>query len=360
MYNEFYNLQEPPFSLTNDPRFFYSNNLFDEAIKYMNYLVDNRQGFLEITGPVGCGKTLLCRTWIKQLPPNIKSLFFSHPDLSELDFLQEVCLKLNLENKGNTYSEFIRALNEYLLEAYSKNENVVFIFDDAHDISLDLLEAIRLCSNVETEKAKLLQIILVGEPSLDAKLKQRYLRQLDQRIALRFQLAPLKKSEIKDYIDHRLQVAEIKGDIMFTRGAVNMIYNFSHGLPRLINTVCDKALLMGYFFKSRKITSKLVEAGIKNTQGRWQHFPSLFFLSLSRAAVWVIILLLGATIVTTWHFQENLLTWTRKITPTLSVIKVSLLHRLNLPPVDSKPKKNETPAPPVSKQQTEPLKTSKK
>ncbi|MBI5789796.1 MAG: AAA family ATPase [Candidatus Schekmanbacteria bacterium] len=347
MYNDFYGLKENPFSPTIDPRFFFKNQIFEEAIKYMNYMVESRQGFFEITGSGGCGKTLLCKIWMKQLPVSVKTLFFSHPEIAELDFLEEVGEKLGLVNKGNTYSEFIRYLNEYLLKLYKKGENVVFIFDDAQKIPLDLLEAIRLCSNLETEKEKLLQIVLVGSNELDVKLRQKHMRQLDQRIALRYQLTPLKKTELPDYIDMHLQLAGLEGEIIFTKSALRAIYNFSKGIPREINKLCDKILLLGYFFKTRKISAKLVDAAVKTTQGRFKQSPGLFFLSLSRSAVWVILFFLGVSIILSWRFQERIIGWTNKITPTLSVIKVSLLHRLFLPPVVPPPKKE--PGQPATK-----------
>jgi general secretion pathway protein A len=334
MYKQFYNLREAPFSLNTDPRFFYYNEEYRQALKYISYGIKNREGFVEITGQIGTGKTTFCHALINRLGMNTSSIFLPNAYFSELEFLEIIARRLGIDCWGNTQSEILQAIADYLLNEYSAGRNVVLIFDEAQNLSPGLLEQIRLLSNIGSENNRPLQIVLVGQPELETKLQHSILRNLDQRISLRYQIKPLKKKEIEKYIFHRLKVAGYTGGISFTKGALNKIYHFSKGLPRLINIVCDKSLLVGYFFKSRVIDRKIVGAAIRNTQSRWYHFPSLFFYNLSRSAVKVAVMIMVLFLLITWKYQHKLILWTKKVSPSLSVIKAVVLNRLHLPPVE--------------------------
>jgi general secretion pathway protein A len=327
MYKNFYGLKENPFSLTTDPRFFYYNEEYRQFLKYISFGIKNREGFVEIMGDVGSGKTIFCHALINQLGVNTKTIFLPNAYFSELEFLEVIAYKLGIDCSGNTQNETIQAIADRLIEEYNAGKNVVLIFDEAQNLTPSLLEQIRQLSNIATENNKPLQIILVGQPELENKLRHSALKNVDQRISLRYRIKPLKKKEIEKYIFHRLKVAGYTEGISFTKGALNKIYYFSKGVPRLINILCDKSLLVGYFFKTRVINSKVVNAAIKNTQSRWYHFPYLLIYNLSKFAVvsTVAVALLFAVI--TLKYQHKIITWTKKISPSMSLIKTVVLRR---------------------------------
>lgn len=261
MYKEFYHLKEAPFNVTADPEFYFSSSRHAEAFSHLIYGIQNRKGILVITGEIGTGKTTLCRTLLSRLDPQIKTALILNPDFSEIQLLQLIIQDLEIRGDFKNKLALINALNNYLLEQSTRGNNVVVIIDEAQDLKPRQLEQIRLLSNLETEKEKLLQIILVGQPELLDMLKLSSLRQLTQRITVRYHILPLVKSEVKNYIYHRLKVAsknDVPSPIEFTEDSIDAIYLFSKGTPRLINILCDRALLAGFVNETHNIDAEII------------------------------------------------------------------------------------------------------
>lgn len=267
MYLDFYGLKENPFNVTSDPNFLYLSKAHREALSYLLYGIREKKGFLEITGEVGAGKTTLCKTLLNRLAAGAKTAFILNPNLSELQLLEAIVEDFGIRPTRRTKVSLLRQLNSFLLEELKKNSNVVLILDEAQDLKNSTLEAIRLLSNLETDKEKLFQIVLVGQPELRQKLKSPSLLQLRQRIGVRFHVNPLEKQEIDKYIYHRLTVAGYHGDIYFTEEALDKIFKFSNGIPRLINLACDKSLLSGFVMGTKNIDGGIVEKSIFEIEG---------------------------------------------------------------------------------------------
>lgn len=268
MYLKFFGLKENPFNITADPHFLFLSRKHKEALAYLLYGIKERKGFLEITGEVGTGKTTLCRTLLNQLDNRTtKTAFIWNPSLSPLQLLKAIVDDLGIELKRQTRAEMTSALNKFLIEQLSLSHNVVLIIDEAQNLKNSLLEEVRLLSNLETEKEKLLQIILVGQPELRDKLKDPSLRQLRQRIGIRYHILPLARDEIDAYVNHRLNVAGSNGNILFEPEAISEIFKYSIGIPRPINIVCDKALLFAYVLEKKVISGDIIRKSIKEIEG---------------------------------------------------------------------------------------------
>lgn len=246
MYKEFYGLKENPFNVTSDPAFFFSSTRHSEAFSHLIYGIEQRKGILVITGEIGTGKTTLCRTLLNQLDSRVKTAFILNPNFSELQLLQLIIKDLGIAVASKNKASLINAFNDFLLEETNRGHNVALIIDEAQNLNERQLEQVRLLSNLETEKEKLLQIILVGQPELGEKLKLSTLRQLNQRVTVRYHILPLDKSELQSYILHRLKVAGATEKLAFTNEAIEEIYLYSGGTPRLVNIICDRALLAGF------------------------------------------------------------------------------------------------------------------
>jgi len=271
MYLKYYGLKENPFNVTSDPSFFYLSREHKEALSHMLYGINERKGFLELTGEVGAGKTTLCKLLLKRLresDSNIKTAFILNSNLSEIQLLDAILDDFGITAKRKTKISFFRGLNNFLLEELRKNSNVVLILDEAQNLRPSTLEAIRLLSNLETDKTKLFQIVLVGQPQLRRKLNSPALLQLRQRIGIRYHIKPLVKDEIGEYIYHRLKVAGSKGDARFTKEALNRIFDYSSGVPRLINLICDKAMLSGFVLEKKTIDDDMIEKSIFEVEGK--------------------------------------------------------------------------------------------
>ncbi len=261
MYKEYYNLKEDPFNVTSDPDFFFSSLRHAEAYSHLLYGIKQRKGILVLTGEIGTGKTTLCRTLLSRLDHTIKTALVLNPKFSDVQLLKLILKDLGIQQDLKNKFALIDALNEFLLKETSKGNNVVILIDEAQNLKVNQLEQIRLLSNLETEKAKLLQIILVGQPELYDVLKLPELRQLNQRVTVRYHITPLDKNEMKDYINHRLLVASganAKPKVKFTAEAIEGIYNLSKGIPRMINILCDRALLAGYVSENPVIDLKII------------------------------------------------------------------------------------------------------
>lgn len=272
MYLKYYGLQENPFNVTSDPNFFYLSKEHKEAMGHLIYGIKERKGFLELTGEIGAGKTTVCKALLKELrvmDNSIRTAFILNPNLSETQLLEAIVEDFGISYKRRTKVSFLKQLNNFLLEELSKDSNVVLILDEAQNLKSSTLEAIRLLSNLETDKKKLFQILLVGQPQLRKKINSPDLLQLRQRISVRYHINPLLEEETEEYIYHRLGVAGCKreGGIRFTDPALNRIFAYSSGVPRLINLLCDKALLSGFVLERKTIDEDIIKRSISEIEG---------------------------------------------------------------------------------------------
>ncbi len=259
MYKKFYSLKENPFNITSDPSFFFASQRHQEAFAHLKYGIESRKGILLVTGEIGTGKTTLCRTLLNSLDDKIKIALILNPSFSDLQLLQMIIRDFGIDCPPKVNKlDLVGAIVQFLIEQSSQGNNVVIVIDECQNLNSRQLEQIRLLSNLETEKEKLLQIILVGQPELLAKLKNQDLRQLNQRVAVRYHMLPLDKPEVVAYIDHRLKTAGANRKLHFTPDAVDMIYTYSEGTPRLINILCDRALLAGFVENTFTITAEVI------------------------------------------------------------------------------------------------------
>ncbi len=295
MYEEFYGLKEKPFNLTPDSRFFFLSENHRGAFEHLLYGIKEREGFILITGEVGAGKTTLCRALLNKLESHSTvSALILNPMFSGQELLQCILGDFGIQSRATTKKELLDELNQFLLSQQAANRNSILIIDEAQNLSLPVLEEIRILSNLETEKEKLLQIILMGQVELKEKLSLPRLRQLNQRISIRYHLEPLGKDEVPRYIHHRLTVAGSSGDIHFTPGALREIYHYSRGIPRLINLASDRALLAGYAEQSREIQRETVIKGLKSLEGEESPVSSgVFKQRLMLGLAGLLIFLLG-------------------------------------------------------------------
>ncbi len=256
MYCEHFGFREKPFSMTPDPRFIFLSRHHREAFAHLLYGIDNRTGFIALTGEVGAGKTTVLRTLLAQLDPGryCTALIFN-PSPSPAELLRSINREFNIPAGGDDPARLLDALNEFLLEQNRNGKTVVLVIDEAQHLGPAVLEQVRLISNLETDRSKLIQIVLAGQPELGRMLSREELRQLDQRIAVRYHLRPMDFDDTAGYIAHRLGVVDGKGKAQFTRWALRLIYRYSGGLPRLINVVCDRALLAAYTQDTDRITA---------------------------------------------------------------------------------------------------------
>jgi len=260
MYKHFYNLERNPFEITPDPSFLFATKKHNEALATLYYGVKRRRGFVVMTGEVGTGKTLLVRCLLQILSrANVAYAYVFNPRLSPMEFLQYIAGDFRLPTAGKSKSELLLDLSSYVIARFQKGLTTVLVVDEAHHLSIDVLEEVRLLTNLETPREKLLQILLVGQQELDEKLDSTDLRQLKQRIALRSHLGSLDLDETRGYVYRRLQLAgNTNPSELFPRETILELHQQSRGFPRLINTVCENALIHGYARQSRSITPEII------------------------------------------------------------------------------------------------------
>jgi len=246
MYCEFYGLLRRPFEMTPDPSFLYLGEAHREGLAMLQYAVESRKGFVLLTGEVGTGKTTLLHSLLSQVDARTHSAFVFNPRLKPIDFFKVIFDEFGIEEPCRTKGEYLMALNRFLIERLERDEATLLIVDEAQNLSPEMLEEIRLLSNLETPTSKLLQIMLVGQPELKSMLAEPALRQLRQRIVLRHHLRPFNAPECASYIDERLRLAGYTDKALFDRGALREIHEVTEGIPRLVNVVCDGALLLGF------------------------------------------------------------------------------------------------------------------
>ncbi len=270
MYTSFFGLIEKPFAITPDPRYLYLSERHAEALAHLLYGINEAGGFIQLTGEVGTGKTTIVRTLLSRVPQHADVAVILNPRVTATEFLLTICEELGLgldEADRTSAKEMVDALNRRLLAAHSDGRRVIVIVDEAQNLSADVLEQVRLLTNLETATHKLLQIILIGQPELRELLDRSELRQLAQRITGRYHLNPLSKLETQEYVRHRLRVAGAAGEI-FTPAALREVYRLSSGIPRVINVCCDRALLGAYTLERRKVTPALVRRAASEVYGR--------------------------------------------------------------------------------------------
>jgi general secretion pathway protein A len=268
MYNPFYGFQQAPFHITPDPRFLYFSSQHREAFHHILFGIRERKGFIQITGEVGAGKTTVCRAVLEELGPTYHTALILNPMLTSTQLLRGILIELGMKPRKMDKAGYQDLLNAYLFEQAARDHDVVLFIDEAQDLETDLLELIRLLSNLETDQRKLLQIVLIGQPELRDRLNDPSLRQLRQRITVRYHLRPLSRPDMERYIAHRLKVAGGNGRPTFTPWALRTIHRYARGIPRLVNAVCDKALLFGFVNETDHLTARSIRHAIAELEGK--------------------------------------------------------------------------------------------
>jgi general secretion pathway protein A len=267
MYEDYYGFTEKPFSLTPDPKYWYRSQSHADALELLHYGIRRREGFIVITGDIGTGKTTLCRALIDGLDRRVFTALVLNPFIAEEDLLRLVLQDFGVVSReeirrgrlvGVRKQELIETLNDFLLSLLPLGATAVLIIDEAQNLPRQLLEHIRILSNLETDKEKLLQIVFAGQTNLKDVLRSPELRQLDQRVALRYTLRPLTRGETASYVNHRLTIAGGGSAVSFTPKSLDVVYRCSAGIPRLINLLCDRALLGAYSERARDVTPEIV------------------------------------------------------------------------------------------------------
>lgn len=268
MYKQFFGLKERPFHLTPNPAFLYLSKSHEEALAHLTYALSQGDGFVEITGEVGAGKTTLCRAFLENLDDSTNAAYIFNPKLDAIQLLKTINDEFGVDSSADNAKELIDHLNVFLLQSKADGKKVILLIDEAQNLTPSVLEQLRLLSNLETTTDKLLQIILVGQPELGIMLDSYELRQLGQRITLSCFLAPLNFKETKEYINHRLHIAASKQTVKFDNASLKHIHRYSQGVPRRINIVCDRVLLTAFGLDSSKITGKITKMAIRELSGR--------------------------------------------------------------------------------------------
>jgi general secretion pathway protein A len=271
VYKKFYHLKENPFNITSDPSFFFPSKRHEEAFVHLRYGIENRKGIIVITGEIGTGKTTLCRMLLNKLDDKIKTALILNPSFSDLQLLQMIIRDLGITCTKSSKLDLVGAITQFLVEQTMQGNNVAVVIDECQNLNIRQLEQIRLLSNLETEKEKLLQIILVGQPELSEKLKDPALRQLSQRVTVRYHILPLQADEVSDYVCHRLKIAGASDRLQFTPKAMETIYEYSQGTPRIINILCDRALLAGFVGETFVIDEETIHVCAKEVQTVYEH-----------------------------------------------------------------------------------------
>ena len=294
MYCKHFGFNEQPFALTPNPAFLFMSTRHQEAFAHLLYGIDAHAGFIELSGEVGTGKTTVIRTFLNQLAPEThRTALIFNPTVSPLGLLQGITREFSLSCTSSEKSELLEALNLFLLDENRAGRTVVLVIDEAQNLSPEVLEQIRLISNLETERDKLIQIVLVGQPELRSLLARRELRQLNQRITVRYHLEPMELDDTHSYIRHRIRIAAGgREPVIFSIGAVKKIFSFSGGLPRLINAACDRALLLAYTTEVREVSPAMaataiadVAPGKRDTGTAWRFAAIVVLLAAVTALV---------------------------------------------------------------------------
>ena len=270
MYEEYFGLNTKPFSIVPDPRYFYMSNGHSEALAHLVYGIKNDVGFVLLTGEVGTGKTTVCKRFLQMLSDDTEIAFILNPKLTVVELLAIICDEFGISYPKNNQSVkvFVDLINEYLLDIHSKNKKAVLIIEEAQNLKQEVLEQIRVLTNLETNERKLLQIIMIGQPELRDMLSKEELRQLSQRITARYHLGPLNIEEVSEYINFRLSVAGLIRGRLFPKSVIRHLYRVSNGVPRLINVICNNALLGTYVQNKERVDIKTLKIAAKEVLGK--------------------------------------------------------------------------------------------
>lgn len=300
MYTRYFGFNEKPFTLTPNPRFIYLSNNHKEAFAHLLYGINNHYGFIELLGEVGTGKTTVLRTLLGQLKDeNYSAALIFNPCLTGVELLRSINSEFGIDASSEYSNELLAELNRFLLTENAAGRTVVLVIDEAQNLQPEVLEQVRMISNLETENDKLIQIILSGQPELEALLDRPDLRQLNQRIAVRYRLSPIRMDETRAYIRHRMEVAGETGGISFSNNAIKLIHLYTHGVPRMINILCDRALLIAYGDERRRITPIIVTRGIREILNHTRT------RRISRIAVVLVLLLIAAGLAGTVYVRSK-------------------------------------------------------
>ncbi len=265
MYLRFYGFKEMPFNITPDPRFLYLSPTHQEALQHLKFGVQEKKGFIALIGEVGCGKTTICRRFLNELDPaHYDTALILNPRVTETQMLKAILTELGETKLARSQSDLVAQMNRVLLERINRGRDIVLIIDEAQNLSFGVLEQIRLLSNLETDKQKLLQIVLMGQPELKTMLAREELRQLRQRILVHYELHPLSLPDMRHYIQHRLTLAGGSGRPTFTPWALRAMHRYSKGIPRVVNNLCDKSLLAAFIMEADEVNYWHVRRAIRD------------------------------------------------------------------------------------------------
>ena len=306
MYGAYFGLKENPFNLTPDQRYLFLSRHHQEALDHLLYGINDRKGFIAIAGGIGTGKTTLCRALLSHLDASTKTALIFNTSISDTELLETINQEFGL-TIGGTKRDQIDRLNRFLLENFRRGGNAVLIVDEAQNLSPLVLEQIRMLSNLETEREKLIQIALVGQPQLRNLLRAPALKQVNERITVWYQLQPLDRQDVQNYVEHRLVVAGSRGNVRFTSGALRAVYGYSHGIPRRINAVCDRALLIAYCKDEFAISRNTIRRAVDDIQGDFRrHFtaPAWFQSKVVPAGGVMLVAFLVASL-TGWNLKKQ-------------------------------------------------------
>ncbi len=287
MYRDYFRLKDHPFSISPDPAYLYMSERHREALAHLIYGVNSEGAFVLLTGEVGTGKTTVCRCMLESIPPECDIAFIINPKLTEVELLASICTEIGIDPPDDTTSvgAFVDRINRYLLDSHARGRKTLLVIDEAQNLSSSVLEQLRLLTNLETNRFKLLQIVLIGQPELREMLERRELRQLSQRITARFHLEPLSRGEIDEYIRHRLTIAGT-GRPLFPPSLIRPLYRLSGGIPRILNLICDRALLGAYVEGKSRVDRNILARAAREVMGEMRR-KGIIKRNLERLGSWI-------------------------------------------------------------------------
>jgi len=330
MYTDYFRLKESPFSIAPDPAYFFVSDQHREALAHLMYCFNSDGGFVLLTGEVGTGKTTVCRRLLQQAPTDCDIAFVLYPKLTGEELLAAICddFGISVPAGGATARVLVGKIYDYLVRTHEAGRRAILIIEEAQNLSDDVLEQIRLLTNLETNRRKLLQIVMLGQPELRERLSKAELRQLSQRVTAQYHLAPLSRSDMEAYVAYRLRVAGVRQNGLFSRSALRQLYRLTKGVPRLINVICDRALMGAYIEGRNKVDRRILAAAAREVSvqlpGRWRAG------SIRSTAVYAVlgIILVGA-VYYGWTFVAD-----RNVSSSRAAVQVGLseVHRLSVDP----------------------------